>query len=72
MIGVCLLSNFFELKIRYVRYRMVFRCKFKVEVFSDGFWDVDFVESIYGIFVYGSSEPDCDNYEGVYFPTVIS
>jgi hypothetical protein len=51
---------------------MMFRCKFEVEVFSDGFWDVDFVESIYGVFVYGSSNPDCNNYEGVHFPAVIS
>lgn len=63
--------NFLALRTRYGRYRMVFRCKLKPEGFSDGFWDVDVVESIYGVFVSGSSNPDCDSYNRVYFPTVI-
>ena len=51
---------------------MVFRCRFFFEVFSDGFWDVDFVEFVYRVFVYGSSNLDYNSYEGAYFSIVVS
>ena len=41
------------------------------EDFNIRFWDIDTSEFLDEVFVYGSSDPNCDGDEGVYFPSII-
>ena len=43
----------------------MFQCKISCG-FSDGIWNVDVVEFVYGVFVCGNSNPSYDSYEVFY------
>lgn len=39
--------------------------------FNGVIWDGEFIKLSYGVSVYGSSTFGCDDYEGVYFPSIV-
>lgn len=64
------LSSFLLFRTKYVWYLMAFWCIF-YEGFNVKLWDDEFIEFSYGVFMYDSFDPCCDDDEEVYFPSVV-
>jgi hypothetical protein len=69
--GVCLLSSFLLFRTKYVRYLKAIWCMFFMRIQILDFKILRLVGFLDGMFVYGSSYPDCDGDERIYFSYVI-